>query len=180
VDQNSLFNKDARIFAFDDSPFSRKDKFASIIGVIMRKDMYIESIVRKKIRVDGLDVTDTVLEILKEKGSGIKLVMTQGTTFGGFNVLNVRKIFEETKIPVVNVVDHEPDMLSIKMALKKYFDDWEERYSILIGSFNHFDSLFIQSIGIRPEMAYKFIKQMTVNGTLPEPLRIADLVAGIC
>jgi endonuclease V-like protein UPF0215 family len=180
VDQNLLFNKDTRIFAFDDSPFSRKDKFASIIGVIMRKDMYIESLIKKKIRVDGSDVTDVVLEILKEKGSGIKLVMTQGTTFAGFNILDVRRIFERTKIPIVNVVDHMPNMSSIKAALRKYFDDWEERYSILVGNFIQFDSLFIQSTGLQPKVAHKFLMQMTVNGILPEPLRIADLIAGVC
>jgi Uncharacterized conserved protein len=50
VDQNSLFNKDTRVFAFDDSPFTRKDEYTVLVGVIMRKDLYIETIVRKKIR----------------------------------------------------------------------------------------------------------------------------------
>jgi hypothetical protein len=179
VDQNSLFNKDTRVFAFDDSPFSRNDESTSIVGVIVRKDMYIESLIRKEIKVDGLDATERVLEAIREKGSGVRVIMTQGITLGGFNILDVKRLYRETEIPIINVVDHEPNMKAIKEALRKYFEDWEVRYSTLSEDFHRFDQLFVQTTGIEPTMAYKFLKQMTINGNIPEPLRIADLIAGI-
>ena len=179
MDQNSLFNKDTRVLAFDDSPFSRDDEFTSIVGVIMRKDLYIESVVKKAIHVDGLDATERILEIIREKGSGVNVIMTQGITLGGFNILDVKKLYEETGIPVINVVDHEPNMRAIKEALRKYFKDWRARYSILTEAFYKSDSLYIQSTGIDTKIAYKFLKQLTVTGNIPEPLRIADLIAGI-
>ncbi len=179
MDQNALFNKDTRIMAFDDSPFSRDDEFTSIVGVIMRKDLYIESLVKKKIRVDGLDATERVFEAVKEKGSGVKVIMTQGITLGGFNILNVEKLYQETGIPIINVVDHEPDMKAIKEALRKYFKNWRKRYSALSENFHKSGSLYIQSTGIEMKIAEKFINQLTVNGKIPEPLRIADLIASI-
>lgn len=180
MDQNSLFNKDTRIFALDDSPFSRGDEFACIIGVVVRKDLYIESIVKGLIRVDGLDATDKVAQMIEERGEGIRIIMTQGVTFGGFNILDVKYLFERYEIPIVNVVDHRPDMVAIKRALQKYFEDWEIRYSKLKDGFKEFGPIYIQSIGIEPETANKFLIQVTRGGTFPEPLRIADLVASIC
>lgn len=179
MDQNSLFNKDTRVFAFDDSPFSRSDEYSYIVGVIMRKDLYTESIVKKKIRVDGLDSTEKVTEAIREKGAGVRVIMTQGITLGGFNILDVRKLYGESGIPIINVVDHEPDMGAIKEALKKYFDDWEFRCSLLSEDFHRFERLYIQGIGIEPEVANKFVRKMIVNGNIPEPLRIADLIAGV-
>ncbi|MCW6159282.1 MAG: DUF99 family protein [Thermoplasmatales archaeon] len=178
VDQNSLFNKDTRIIAFDDSPFSRRDKHTSIVGVIMRKDLYIESLITKRIEVDGTDATEKILDVIREKGSGIRVIMTQGITLGGFNVLDVKELFRETGIPIINVVDHEPNMKAIKDALKKYFEDWESRYSKLTEDFYRFGPIFVQATGMDSKVAYKFIKQITAKGNIPEPLRLADLIAG--
>ncbi|MEM0136221.1 MAG: DUF99 family protein [Thermoplasmatales archaeon] len=179
MDQNSLFNKDTRVLALDDSPFSRGDEFTSIVGVIIRKDLYIESIMKMTIKVDGLDATEKILEAIKEKGSGVRVIMTQGVTLGGFNILNVKRLYAETGIPIINVVDHEPNMKEIKEALRKYFQDWRIRYSALLGDFHKFGSLYIQATGITPKTAHKFLDLMTVNGKIPEPLRITDLIAGI-
>ena len=112
-----------RVIAFDDSPFSRRDKHTSIVGVIMRKDLYIESLITKRIEVDGTDATEKILDTIREKGSGVRVIMTQGITLGGFNVLDVKELFRETGIPIINVVDHEPNMKAIKDALKKYFEE---------------------------------------------------------
>ena len=83
VDQNSLFNKNTRVIAFDDSPFSRRDKHTSIVGVIMRKDLYIESLkTRDVIRAIGrgfspqrafrLFDTGTYLEVIDLKDFTVK------------------------------------------------------------------------------------------------------------
>lgn len=179
MDQNYLFNKDTRILAVDDAPFSRGDKFTSIVFVIMRKDLYVESLFKKAIEVDGLDVTDKIIEGVREKGNGVKVILTQGITLGGFNIIDVTRLYVETKIPVINVVDHEPNMVSIKDALQKYFKDWEARDSILSEKFERFGSLYVQATGISPKIANKFLVQVTINGKIPEPLRMADLIAGL-
>ncbi|MEM0127727.1 MAG: DUF99 family protein [Thermoplasmatales archaeon] len=179
MDLNSLFNKDARIMAFDDTPFSRGQSSTSLVGLIMRKDMYIESVLKDRIRVDGDDSTDVIISMVERKGSGISVIMTQGITFGGFNILDVKKLFAETGIPVINVVDHKPDMERMKDALVKHFSDWEKRINLLRDEFTEYKGIFIQTSGIGPMHAYKFIRQVTVSGTLPEPLRLVNMIAGI-
>lgn len=179
MDLNSLFNKDTRVFAFDDSPFSREDEFTGLIGVIMRKDYYIETLASRIIQVDGNDVTEKMQEMVEEKGSGVKVLMVQGTTFAGFNILDAKKLYGETSIPIINILDHEPDMAAIENALRAHFSDWEKRYATFDANFSRFGSLFIQSFGIEPKVAYKFSRMMTRQGLIPEPLRIADMVASI-
>lgn len=179
VDENSLFNKNTRIMAIDDSPFSRDQKFAVLLAVIIRKDLYIESIFKKYIEVDGLDSTETVISMIREKGSGISVMMTQGITFAGFNILDIEGVFRETGIPIINVVDHEPDFRALKNALTGHFPDWERRFSLLQGKFSRSDGIYVQSIGLSTRQAQKFVKQVTVSGQMPEPLRLAHLIASV-
>lgn len=179
VDQNVFFNKDTRIFAFDDSPFSRNDRFTNLVGVVMRKDLYLETLVKKKIQVDGNDVTERMLEAINEKGSGVNLIVVKGVTFGGFNILDMHKLYEKAQIPIVNVIDHEPNIAAIKEALIKHFEDWEQRLKMLKKGFEKIDSLYIQTEGVGIKATYKFLKQITINGIIPEPVRIADLIAGL-
>ncbi|MEM0140720.1 MAG: DUF99 family protein [Thermoplasmatales archaeon] len=179
MDPNSLFNKDTRIMAFDDAPFSRGQSHTFLIGLVMRKDMYVESILKGRIQVDGEDSTDAVMSMIEEKGSGVSVIMTQGITFGGFNILDVNGIFSKTGIPVINVVDHEPNTERIRSALIKHFDDWERRVALLRGQFSEFNGIFIQALGVEPAHAYKFVRQVTLSGLMPEPLRLVNLIAGI-
>ncbi len=180
MDQNLLFNKNTRILAVDDTPFTRGEHYTHIIGVIMRKDLYIENILRKTIEIDGMDVTERIKEMLIEKGEGIRIVMIKGITFGGFNILDMEKLYNESKIPVINFIDHMPDKEAIEAALKKHFSDWQMRLSLMNGFSKIDNSTYIKTSGIDLKMAVKFAYEMMKNGKTPEPLRVADLIASVC
>lgn len=180
MDQNLLFNKNTRILAVDDSPFRRGDSFTNIIGIIIRKDLYLESILKKTIQVDGMDVTERIMEMLEEKGEGIRIIMIKGITFGGFNVLDLGKLYDSYKIPIINFMDHPPDKDAIEAALKKHFRDWEIRLSLMNSYSKVDDSMFIKTTGIDLRSAVKFSSDLMKNGKIPEPLRIVDLIASVC
>lgn len=180
VDQNLLFNKNTRILAVDDCPFSREYTHTNIIAMIIRRDLYIESIFKKEIDIDGMDVTEKIKEVLAEHGQGVRVVMVKGITFGGFNILDTDKLYRASGIPIINLMDHRPDMEAITKALKKHFSDWDSRLS-LIGEFSNFeDDLYIQAVGIDTWLAVKFVKKLVKNGKIPEPLRLVDLIASVC
>ena len=44
---------------------------------------------------------------------------------------DIVKIYNETKIPVIAIMEKEPDLLKMKSALKKYFFDFPEKIEIL-------------------------------------------------
>ena len=179
IDQNYLLNKDARVLAVDDAPFSRENNFTWLLGLIMRVDGTIENLAKVSIKVDGEDATNAVGELVSIMGDGIRMIMLQGITFGGFNVVDIAALFKNTRVPVAVVIDRMPDMKSIEEALKKHFKDWQSRIEKMRNKIYSDGKVYYQFKGIDPNLGMKFIKRFIRNGNYPEPLRVANLIASI-
>ena len=117
-----------RALGVDDSYFvPHEPGSTSLIGVLMRAPNYFEGMLIRKIQVDGLDSTEAILDMLSSKyGRQVRVLFTQGITFGGFNIVDIRRIWEETNVPIIVVSRKEPDMGKIENALKKHFEDWKK------------------------------------------------------
>ncbi len=176
--------KNIRALGIDDSYFvpHRRGK-VDLVGVVMRKTYYIDGFLIRKIDVDGMDSTEKIIDMVESKyNNDIKIVMTQGITFGGFNIFDIGEFYEKTNKPVIVISRKKPDMESIITALKSHFDDWERRVN-LISSYeikrikNGDYKIYIQHEGIIMEDAEKIIREFTIRGAIPEPLRVAHLLA---
>jgi hypothetical protein len=149
----------------------------------MRLSGYIDGFLKRTIAVDGLDVTERLLEMMNSKyGRDIRIVMTQGITFGGFNVLDIRRFARCSGTAVIVISRKRPNIESMRAALEKHFEDWEYRYSLLtavpIEEVNNGEhTLWIQRVGISYDDAIYVLRKSTVRGAIPEPVRIAHLVA---
>jgi len=173
-----------RALGVDDSYFvPHEPGSTSLIGVLMRAPNYFEGMLIRKIQVDGLDSTEAILDMLSSKyGRQVRVLFTQGITFGGFNIVDIRRIWEETNVPIIVVSRKEPDMGKIENALKKHFEDWERRiglikeYPITKIKNGEFE-LFVQFVGIDKDEVQNTVQQFTVRGAIPEPLRVAHLIA---
>lgn len=167
------------VIGIDDAPFNKFDKEALIIGTYMRGNSIVDEISFKKIEKDGFDSTEKILKIVKDKHfTKINAIFLDGVTFGGFNIADIVKIYNETEIPVIAVMEKEPDLLKMKSALKKYFFDFPEKIEML-ESFpkpEPFENIFIQCIGINFEEACILIKKTRLRSKIPECLRISHLV----
>ncbi|WP_459201442.1 endonuclease dU [Methanococcus sp. CF] len=167
------------VIGIDDAPFNRSDKEALIVGTYMRGNKIVDEILFKKIEKDGFDSTEKILKIVKDKHfTKINAIFLDGVTFGGFNIADIVKIYNETKIPVIAIMEKEPDVLKMKSALKKYFFAFPEKIEIL-ESFpkpEPFENIFIQYIGINFEDACKLIKKTRLRSKIPECLRISHIV----
>ena len=65
----------------------------------------------KRIKKDGFDSTSKIIEIVKDKHfTKINAIFLDGVTFGGFNISNILEIYEKTKIPVISIMEKEPDI----------------------------------------------------------------------
>lgn len=157
---------------------------ASLAGVVMRGDFIIDGIVLGKCTVGGLDSTDEILEMYGRLGrEDIMAIMLNGCIISWFNVVDLVKIHEETGIPVITI-SYNPTK-GIKEFFVKYFpDDWEKRVEIYERNGPRFDILnkngfrvYVRSIGIDQEDAARLINRFTIFGKIPEPLRVARLIA---
>ena len=79
-----------RLLGIDDSPFSFSDEFSIIVGVIMRGGNYIEGVLSRKIKVDGLDSTDLCIDMVNKTRykKQLRALLIDGVAFCGFNVTN--------------------------------------------------------------------------------------------
>ena len=173
-----------RILGIDDAPFTFQDTSTAIIGVVMRGGEYIECVLKNQISIDGDDATQicsAMINNTKHKKQ-LKVIMLDGVTLGGFNVIDTQTLYEETRLPILTITRDKPDFQTIKHALQKNFDDWKRRWSLINkGPLHeiqtHHNPIYIKQVGVSLEEAKELIKLSTIRGVLPEPIRVAHLIA---
>ncbi len=139
-----------------------------------------EGFIFDRIEIDGMDSTEKIEAMLrKSKFWGqIRCIFLSGLTFGGFNTVDISKINERTGIPVVVVMRRYPDFKSIEKALKNVSDK-EMRWRAIkrAGKVIKLENVYIQIRGCSVEEAETFLRLSTREGHIPEPLRLAHMVA---
>jgi hypothetical protein len=176
--------KQIRILGIDDSPFTFQDTYTTVIGVIMRGGEYLECVLSNKVAIDGNEATRICIDMIKntKHRKQLKVVMLDGVTLGGFNVVDTQELYKSTRLPVITVTRDEPDFEKIKRALQKNFHDWKHRWGLITKGELHqiktrHNPIYIKCIGISLEEAKEIIKLSTIRGVLPEPIRVAHLIA---
>ena len=173
-----------RIMGVDDSKFSFSDESTLVAAVVVRAPAYIESVLSTHVAVDGTDSTEKLSELIGRSRHSVQLkaVFIDGAAMGGFNVIDFRKLYNDHKIPLISVTRDKPDLDSVKKALSLRFSDWETRWDLisdgeLLEIETKHNPIFIKAVGISRETAVELINLTTVQGALPEPLRLAHLIA---
>ncbi len=178
-----------RIIGFDDGSFEAgSDDKTCLVGVVMRGGEGVDGVLVNDVEIDGWDSTSTIVKMIEDSRhkEQLRVILTSGITFGGFNVLDIDKVYEETGLPVIVVSRDRPDMESVKKALKN-LSDWEERWEKLVsagdvvpvegvGSENRKSTIFIQVRGMKVEDAKKLVSMVSTRSSIPEPLRLAHLI----
>jgi len=182
-----------RVLGIDDGPFSFTDRSVPAIGVVYRKG-YIDAILKSELTVDGDDATTVIAKMVIDSGPVKQLaaVMLDGITFGGFNVVDLEALHNATGVPVITVTRDEPDMEAIRNALEKMgtspakgrraVPDWNERYArlerlSLVEVTTGHKPVHIAYEGLPLSEAKGIVRATTVRGAMPEPLRLAHLIA---
>lgn len=179
-----------RTIGFDDGSFeSNSDDRTCLVGVVMRGGDWIDGVLVDDVEIDGKDVTSTIIEMIENSRhkEQLRVILTSGITFGGFNVLDIDKVYEETGLPIIVISRDRPDMESVKKALKN-LPDWEERWEKLVsagdifpvervGSENKKSTVFIQFRGMSLEDAEELVRLVSTRSSIPEPIRLAHLIA---
>lgn len=172
------------VMGIDDAGFKLKEDWKSVpvFGVVTRGSEFIEGVVQTEIGIDSDDPTSTIIEMIKRSKQidNIRAIFHSGITIAGFGVLDIHKIYEVLRIPVIIVIKKYPDYPSIKSALEKHFEDHELRWG-LIKSLSppkemKETGLFVQVVGIEHDLALELIQKCTKVGFIPEPLRISHML----
>jgi endonuclease V-like protein UPF0215 family len=167
----------------------------------------LDGVLTTRIRRDGVDSTKRMVELVTEsqfKGH-VRAVLLQGIAVGGFNVVDIHGLSASLGLPVIVVMRRQPNLEAIKRAL---FGDGpratprvsgaERKWRLIerAGPIERLDmagsrraarpsglgdrpqSLWVQRTGISLEASGRIIASTTLHGHVPEPLRLAHLMAG--
>jgi len=172
-----------RILGIDDSALLN-DK-VMIVGTVFRGGDWMDGVLRSDITRDGLDATEIISNMIKKsKHYGqIRVVILDGITYGGFNVVDIEKLYEETGISIIVIMRAYPHFEKIKSALTN-FPDYEKRWKIIqrAGKIEEIilknkSTIYIQKKGISLKSAEKILRLTSIRSNIPEPLRVAHLIA---
>jgi hypothetical protein len=175
-----------RIIGWDDTTHTRKTKTVTLVGIIFRGASFIDGMLSTQIRKDGTDATDKIAAAIRASRhyDQLGIIMMDGITFGGFNVVDTKKLYAATKLPVIAVQRKPPQMKEFKGAIRKLFEDRRLRLKAVEAAgklypFRRDARLFwYQRTGIGHRDAEAILKLTTVRGNVPEPVRVAHLIAG--
>ncbi|MDD1744059.1 MAG: DUF99 family protein [Methanomassiliicoccales archaeon] len=172
------------MLGIDDSPFLFSDSEVTVIGVVMRVPDYVEGVMHSRLTIDGEDGNDVLAKMINSSRykEQLRLIMLDGIAMGGFNVIDIDALSQSTGLPVASVTRDPPDLAKMEAALKGHFVDWERRLRIVTRS-KLFEvqtahkPLHVATAGIGNDEAAELIGSSIVRGALPEPIRIAHLIA---
>ena len=169
------------------STFDRnKDKEVELYGVVYRSTTLLEGVMKTIVQVDGEDGTEKIQRMVNQSPhkEQLKLIMTRGITLAGFNYINIKQLYEKTELPVISVVDRVPNLEKIKEAIQNV-SNWKERFNVIANSSTiqeistslNEEPVFVQAVGIENKELDKLLKKITIVGRIPEPIRVARLIA---
>lgn len=176
-----------RILGIDDGSFKpHSSGKVLLVGVVARGGSWIDGVLSTHVTVDGTDSTQRVIEMVnqsKHKGQ-LRVIMTDGATFAGFNVVDIHDVFAQTGIPVIAVSRERPNLRDVKRAVKNLLD-WRGRWKIIKKAGKVYPvrtrakaaPVFIQIAGIKRADAEQIVKLTATRSFVPEPLRVAHLIA---
>ncbi len=173
-----------RILGIDDS--SLHSEPVMIVGAMFRGGNWLDGVLRSNITKDGTDATEAIIRMVtgsKHFGQ-VRVLMFDGVTYAGFNVVDIEAVYEETGIGCVVVMRDCPDFDRIRAALK-HLPDPDTRWEMIkrAGEIHRVISregenpIFIQHCGIDLEEARNIVQLSSTHSNVPEPLRVAHLIA---
>jgi len=180
--QNTMHIKSQiRILAIDDSPLIHEK--VMIIGAFFRGGEQLDGVLCGKITKDGMDATEVFIRMINgsKYHTQIRVILLDGVTYAGFNPVDITSFFKETGVPVISFMRSCPDLDKIRLALTN-LPDYEKRWEIIqragkIYKIKQDKPVFMQLCGLDKESAEKIITMTSTHSNIPEPLRVAHLIA---
>ena len=135
------------------------------------------------ITVDGTDATRVLHSLVRRLR--YDAILLSGISFAGFNLVDIKNLSHLTRRPVIAVTGERPDNVAVRSALRKHFVDWKERWRVVRNAGRLYSctplasepNLYFEVRGAAATFAKSIISSSAVISRLPEPIRVAGLVA---
>ncbi|MGQ9479534.1 MAG: endonuclease dU [Thermoproteota archaeon] len=164
--------------------FKKGSGKALLAGVVMRSDFLIDGFSFSNTTLEGDDATDSLIALYRYLGrQDVNLIMISGTIISLYNIVDISRVSTETGKPVLSIT-YRPSK-GLEEAIRKHFpENWERKLEAyrkqglrkevrLKTGFK----VFIRNVEIDDLDAKQVLNRFTVFGRIPEPIRVARLLA---
>lgn len=156
-----------------------------VIGVVFRGGYWLDGVMRTQIEIDGMDATEKIGGMIANSPhhGQLRVVMLDGVTFAGFNIVDTSQLHEIVSLPVVAITREKPDFDGIQKALKNLPFSKERWEAIALGkdvtevSMRDGKVVYMQAVGIELDIAKRVVRSTATRSNIPEALRVAHLIA---
>ncbi|MFH1327803.1 MAG: DUF99 family protein [Candidatus Bathyarchaeota archaeon] len=179
--------REIRIVGIDDGKSAmRMARRNNLIGAVFRGGEWLDGVLKTKVRVDGFDSTTRIIKMIKTSShyDQIRIVMLDGLTFAGFNIVNAPKICKELNRPIIVVLKSRNNLEMLRDAVKN-LNGGNRKLQLIknagepisVKTKKDADPIYIQLQGIDSEDAKEIVKLASTRSAIPEPIRVANIVA---
>jgi endonuclease V-like protein UPF0215 family len=164
--------------------FRKTSACSTLAGIVMRRDLIIDGMVFGNVEVEGDDSTQNILSMYRSlKRDDINCIMLDGLVISMYNIIDGQELGENTNVPVIAVTFRDSE--GLEGAIQHHFSNDSgikleqyrklgQRDKILLKTGK---VLFIRYWGISSKEASTIVNCFTLQGSIPEPIRIAKLAA---
>ena len=180
-----VIKSEIRVLGVDDGKFvPHTEGVVIVVGVVFRGGCWLDGVMHTRIAIDGFDATERIASMINSSPhcKQLRLVMLNGITFAGFNVVDIKKLSLATKLPIIALTRDKPDLEAIRKALNN-LPKSEERWKMILeaGEIHevccHGKQIYMELAGISLVDAQEIVELTSIRSSFPEPLRVAHLIA---
>ena len=169
------------VLGIDEGPFSKgQAERVPVVAALCEGASVLEAVARSVFPVDGADATEFLVAWIGglRSVSALQGIALGGITFAGLGIVDVRVLSEALGVPVLIVTRRPPDNARLRQALEAA--GLLERFAVAVRSpeaFRTDDGVWLACAGCEREHAQALLRETRGKAKLPEPLRIAHLIA---
>jgi endonuclease V-like protein UPF0215 family len=149
----------------------------------MRRDLIIDGMAYGTATIEGDDATNSIISMHRSLArDDINCILLDGLVISMYNIIDGEQVARETGLPIIAITFE--DSRGLDDSIKHHFDDWQdklaqyqklgrrERVTLKTGK-----TLFIRRWGVNQRKAIAILNSFTLQGSIPEPIRVAKLAA---
>ena len=182
-----VIKPEIRVLGVDDGVFTpHVESLVPVVGVVFRGGYWLDGVMHTEILVDGFDATERISAMVMSSPhyGQLRVIMLNGVTLAGFNVVDIKALNAITGLPVIAVTREKPDLPLIRRALK-HLSRSEERWKAVLnaGELSEVstrkkdEKIYLHVAGVSLVDAEKIVRLTSTRSNIPEALRVAHLVA---
>jgi len=150
----------------------------------MRRDLVIDGVAFGRTSIEGDDATSSIVSLFRKfRRNDVNLLMVSGAILSLYNIVDVDELSRRTRLPVVCLTYKETS--GIEDSIMRHFPETAEkkleayrklgrrkRVRLSTGKY-----VFARTSGIDSTQAKTILEMFTLQGSIPEPVRVARTLA---